>query len=90
MQFPRFGIYAAVTSLTGKHDFALNLVNDETQQVVIALSGGFESQEPLRVIEITPIFELTLFPKPGRYHLTFVIDGNQIGSRVLMVQQVST
>lgn len=87
LPYPKFGVYAAVTNLVGKHDFALNLVNDETQQVVVALSGGFESQDPLGVIEITPILQMVIFPKPGKYHLTFVIDGNQIGSRVLTVQE---
>jgi len=87
-QYARFGIYAAVTNLEGEHEFALNLVNDETQQVVIALSGKIASKSRLEVIEIVAIFEMVLFPKPGKYNLTYVIDGYQVGSRVLPVQQI--
>lgn len=84
--FPPWAIYAAATNLEGKHEFALNLVCEETSQVVIPISGQFEAKNRLDVIEIHSTVMAALFPKPGKYSLTFLIDGKKIGARVLTVE----
>ncbi len=84
--FPPWYLYAAVTNLVGKHRFALNLVSEDNQ-VIVPLSGEFEVAEPLGVVELDPIIVSANFPRPGNYTLTFHVDGDFVGSRVLTVRQ---
>jgi hypothetical protein len=85
---PPWFLYAAVSNLTGRHDFSVNLVRDESQQVVLPIAGEVNFPETGRDIElIFPIGNLT-FQKAGVYTLTFNIDGQQLGSRILTVRQV--
>jgi hypothetical protein len=85
--FPPWNLYAAVTNLIGKHRFALNLVSDENQ-VVVPLSGEFEVADPLGVVELDPMIAGAAFPRPGNYTLTFHVDGDFVGSRILTVRQL--
>lgn len=85
--FPPWSIYAGVTNITGEHEFALNLVEDNTQQVVAAISGKFGAQKEIDVVELDPMLTVT-FPHPGTYTLTFVVDGQQLGARVLLVEMI--
>lgn len=84
--FPPWGIYAAVTNLSGKHEFALNLVSEETDQVVLPIAGQLEAANPAEVVELAIMVGNAVFPKPGGYNLTFKIDGQQVGARVLRVE----
>ncbi len=84
---PQWFIYAAVTNLQGKHEFSVNLVRDESQHVLLPIAGEMNVQESGKEVEmIFPITNLT-FQKPGRHTLTFNIDGLQIASRILRVNQ---
>lgn len=83
--FPPWAIYAAVTNLEGKHEFALNLVCDETSQVIVPVSGQFEAVNRLAVIEIESTVMGAIFSKPGMYSLALIVDGQEIGTRVLTV-----
>jgi hypothetical protein len=84
---PPWFIYAAVSNLTGRHEFSINLVRDESQQVVLPIAGEVNFPEPGRNVElIFPIGNLT-FQKAGVHTLTFNIDGQQLGSRILTVRQ---
>jgi hypothetical protein len=85
ISFPPWAIYAAVTNLEGKHEFALNLVNEETSQVIVPLSGQFEARNRTDVVELTPTIVGAIFPKPGVYTLIFYVDGQNLGARVLTV-----
>lgn len=85
--FPPWSVYAGVTNITGEHEFALNLVADNTQQVVAAISGKFGAEREIDVVELDPMLTVS-FPHPGTYILTFVVDGQQIGARVLLVEMV--
>jgi hypothetical protein len=84
-RFPPWHIYAAVTNLTGEHDFSLNLVYDKAQQVIVPINGKIKVDEPNAVVELTFRIDGAMFPEEGNYTLTFNIDGNQIGSRILEV-----
>jgi len=83
--FAPWGIYAAVTNLEGEHTFAINLVCETSNQVIINLSGDINSKSSTDVIEITPTILNAVFPRAGKYDLTFIIDGHTIGSRRLTV-----
>ncbi len=85
IKFPAWYIYAAVTNLKGQHDFSINLVFDKAQQVVVPISGKFSTEDELAVIELTFRIDGAVFPAEGRYTLTFNVDGQQIGSRILEV-----
>ena len=85
ISFPPWAIYAAVTNLEGKHEFALNLVNEETSQVIVPLSGQFEARNRTDVVELTPTIVGAVFPKAGIYTLIFYVDGQNLGARVLTV-----
>ncbi len=56
-------------------------------QVIIPLSGEFEVAEPLAVVELDPVIVGASFPMAGNYTLTFHVDGDFVGSRVLTVRQ---
>lgn len=86
--FPPWAIYAAVTNLEGKHEFALTLVREETNQVILPLNGQFDVRSRNDVVELTPGIFGAVFPKDGTYILTLSIDGTQIGARVLFVDVV--
>lgn len=85
--FRPWHIYAAVTNIEGNHEFALNLVKDDTSQVILPISGQIGSKESKAVIELD--FDVTgaVFPAPGDYNLTLLIDGNQVGTRILEVKK---
>jgi len=84
--FPPWGVYAAVTNVTGKHEFAINLVSENTDQVVLPIAGQFEAESATDVIELGIMVGNAVFPKAGSYNLTFKIDGQQVGARVLLVE----
>src|SRR5262245_25181789 len=73
--FPPWCIYAAVTNLIGKHNFAINLVNEETSQVILPIGGEMDVKERSDVIELDPVVTGAVFPAPGNYSLVFYIDG---------------
>jgi hypothetical protein len=85
VRFPPWHIYAAVTNLTGEHDFSLNLVFEKAQQVIIALNGKFRADDPLAVVELAFRIDGAVFPEAANYVLTFNLDGNPVGSRILQV-----
>jgi len=85
--FPPWYIYAAVTNLSKReHEFALNLVCDATNQVIVPLSGKISVEDPSNIVEITPMIAGAVFPQAGKYSLTFYIDGNQVGARNIEVK----
>jgi len=89
MMFPPWFIYAAATNLEGDHEFSLNLVaDDNTDQVVAALSGHVSVKSPSDVVELTPGIVGAVFPRAGLYSLIFKIDGREVGSRALIVREI--
>ena len=85
---PPWFIYAGLANISGKHEFSINLVRDEAQQVVLPISGEIEIPENSKEVEIViPISNLT-FQKAGIHILTLNIDGVQLMSRILRVSQL--
>ena len=83
--FPPWFIYAAVTNLQGECAFSVNLVYEKAQQVILPISGKFTVDNFRSVVElIFPVFR-AVFPEEGVYTLTFNIDGEPVGSRLLEV-----
>ena len=90
IMFPSWCIFASVTNLQGKHSFSLNLVHNDTSQVVLPINGEIETKDFSEVVELVPTIMGAVFPKEGKYTLTFNIDGQQIGSRILEVNLLKT
>jgi hypothetical protein len=86
---PPWFIYAGVTNLRGTHEFSLNLVRDDAQHVLLPIAGEINAERADRDSEfIFPIMNL-VFQKPGVHFLTFNIDGTQMASRILRVNEYS-
>jgi len=81
--FPPWFIYAALTNVEGEHDFAVNLVQSQTNQVVLGLSGKFNSCSRDQVVELVAPILRAVFPTEGKYDLTFQVDTFPLGARVL-------
>lgn len=84
--FPPWAIYAAVTNLTGTHNFSINLVDDESAHVIVAIGGEFGVERSIDVAEFPIMLGAVKFLHEGLYTLTFNVNGRQIGSRVLTVE----
>jgi len=85
VQYPPWSVYASVTNVEGEHTFALNLTHSGTNQVVFSISGKCQSPSSENVLEFLFPIMGAVFMAPGNYHLTFDIDGRQVGSRLLKV-----
>ncbi len=86
--FPPWGIYIALTNLNGKHSFELVLKNIDTDEVVLPVNGEFESRAQDEMIELPLNFAGIAFTQPGRHILAFSIDGDLVGTRMLLVEKI--
>jgi hypothetical protein len=84
--FPPWAIYAAVTNVSGEHNFALNLFEEESHQMILPLTGKFDVKQKSDIVELTPTIMGAVFPRPGKYTLLFMVDEEQIGARTLFVE----
>jgi hypothetical protein len=82
---PPWFIYAAVTNVAGELPFSINLVFDKSQQVIFSAGGTLKVDNPRRVVELVIPVPNVVFPEPGTYVVSFHVDGEQIGSRILDV-----
>ena len=88
VSFPPWGIYIAMTNLQGKHEFALELTHEESEQVIIPIKGQLEVPSQNEVIDLIFNIENAIFPQPGRHILSVYVDGNIAGSRLLQVEKI--
>lgn len=86
---PPWFIYAGIANLEGEHEFSLNLVRDDAQHVVLPIAGEINAERADHDSElIFPVINL-VFQKPGIHTLTLNVDGNQVASRILRVNEHS-
>lgn len=84
IMFPPWGIFLSVTNLSGEHSFTINIVNQQSQEVVYSVSGGIRSAEFDKVHEIM-VNLAPVFPQAGKYQVLFYIDGRVVGAKPLTV-----
>jgi hypothetical protein len=84
--FPPWGVYVSFSNLRGEYNFTINLVSEETQQVLSSMAGTVESKDYSDVHEIA-LMHAPVFHQPGKYHLSLYIDGRTVGSRTIRVEQ---
>jgi hypothetical protein len=82
---PPWFIYAAVTNVAGELPFSINLVLDKSQQVIFSAGGTLKVDSPRRVVELVIPVPNVVFPQTGTYVVSFHVDGEQLGSRILDV-----
>jgi hypothetical protein len=81
-------IYACASNLdVGGHTFTFNLAHDETQMVIMSVSGEIQVPDPGPDVEIVIPVANVGFPRFGSYTLTFRLGGDQMGSRVIRVNE---
>jgi aspartyl aminopeptidase len=61
---------------------------DETKQVIVNINGNFTAKEAFDVMELCFTVGNAVFPSPNKYQLTFHVDGETIGSRILVLDKV--
>ena len=83
IQYPPWAVYASVTNFEGEHTFTLNLTHQGTNQVVFSITGKCQSPSNDQVLEFVFPIMGAVFMTAGNYHLTFDIDGHQVGCRLL-------
>ena len=85
---PPWVVFASITNLEGKHEFNLNLIRDESPDVVLSVGGQLEAEDRRANIDlIIPIIG-TVFPREGLYNLVLTVDDVQVGTRVIHVNMV--
>lgn len=97
-QFPRFPslptqwfIYAGLANLRGENHFSINLVHDESQNVLLSIDGELRlhEQQGNDVEVVVPVANL-IFPKPGAHTLVLNVEGIPYASRILHVAEAKT
>lgn len=86
VQTAPWGIYAAITNVVGKHDFALALTNIDTNQNILLIPGEMQSMNPEEVIELTFNTAGVGFPIPGKYSLSITVGGELLSSIILSAE----
>ena len=84
---PPFFVYAAVTNVTGKHEFAFNIVRDDSPNVVLSIGGEIDSQSAEGILELVFPANGVKFPKMGTYSLQFSLDNEVLCTRKITAAQ---
>lgn len=87
--FPPWAVYVAITNSTGNRPFKLTLQSVEDGKVIFPIEGNFNAGSHEDVVELAVSVSGAVFPIPGKYVLTFDVEGERLGSRILYIQQES-
>ncbi|NJL71723.1 MAG: hypothetical protein HC888_08930 [Candidatus Competibacteraceae bacterium] len=88
-QSPPWGIFVSFTNVEGKHNFVLNLQHEQTQAVVLPVQGEFNIKMRTDILDMPIMVQSVAFSTAGKYHLQFLIDGEVVGSRPLLLRDLS-
>jgi len=72
---------------TGKYDFTFNLAHQHTQEVVFSGAGEFEIKKGQEGMELVLSIPPLHFRREGNYILSLVVNGREIGQRILKVRK---
>ena len=84
---PRMHIYIALTEYTGSANCELKF-SDSSGKAIVQLTGPVNFPDKLAVVEMNFCINNLPLPKAGLYHFDFIMDGQPIGHRKFMVQQI--
>ena len=83
-----FWIYASFTNIAGEHSFAVNIVFEKTQNVLLSMGGNFSATDKDAIIEFPFPVNTLMLPEPGKCQVTLHIDGSVIMSRTLYIKEI--
>jgi hypothetical protein len=82
-------IYAHITDARGRYTIGLRLVNDEGETVWEWLNGPVVQQADPLLPHRVGLYDVALdFPRPGRYDLVMLANGEQLASHAIWAQPV--
>jgi len=78
--FPPFRLYARVTDMNGNYVFRIDVVELETDTRIATLAmPSMNSADPLQCFDITLIWPMITFQRPGRYEFQLHANDEFIG-----------
>ncbi len=83
-------LYAGVENLEGHNTFTFNLAREDTQEVAFSAGGEIQIQDPSSGVEIALMVPPIVFRTHGIYILQFLVNGHELISRKLYVNQIGT
>ncbi len=87
---PTWYVYVAVGNVSkGRHDVAINVVQDDTGAVIVRSHGTVQVRAPAADVEIVCPMAGAAFRSPGVHWLTVALDEVRIGGRALHVGAAS-
>lgn len=87
-QAPPWFAFVSLENVAGHNEFTINLGHEETQQVVFSGGGSFDVTGTASGAEIPLPVPGIVFPRPGRYVLSFVLNSREIATRVIQVNPI--
>lgn len=69
----------------GRREFALNLMRESTNQVIVPLNGEIDVHNPQGGLSIVLPIQGVIFPKPDMYTMKLHVDGTYVTERTLNV-----
>lgn len=89
VKHPRMGVFASVTGVRKGSTAKLELVNAESDQIIVSAAGPFPSgADPVSVVDMHFIFNNIVFPEPGLYYLRFWGNEHLVMMRPFTLQQI--
>jgi len=81
-------VFVSLTDGRGEYEAELRCVNSATEQPIVEAKGKVGFRNPNDVVEIG--FELRglKFPEPGLYQFEFLCNGEPIGQRPFIVEEI--
>ena len=86
---PRMAVFASVTGLREGSHAKLEIVNAETEQVIVGASGPLpEGTTPLTVADLNFVFNSVVFPDEGQYMVRFWVNDHLLMQRPFSVSRI--
>lgn len=86
---PSFAVYVVLTDGRGRVPCSLRLTALDSGQTLFTVQGQVDFRDPTGTAELVFQLRQLRFEKPGHFALEFIADGEMLGSRKLLVQQIT-
>lgn len=85
---PPWFVYAAFENVEGKHDVVFTQSTADTQAVAFSIAGQVDVTDRGQPVELVVPVAPFPFASAGEYFLSMIIDGKEVHSRVIHVNQI--
>jgi len=86
---PRMSVMFTLTNARGRQDLALSIEHEETGEQVIEMSGPFEMDDPLAILDINVVLQNLRFLRPGKHWVVLKAQGAIVCQRPFFIQVVT-